>query len=223
MISIKHPPHDVNFTIQLPFYTPPGDPSNPRFVPSHFRCHLFYNPANDNCVLVSQTGLDIYVTCLDLAENKNVLEYSQSQVIGPGLWRTSMKGDNRFPDQHLVDVLILRRRFTVDIHESPSSTSTKRPSASEDEVVVKRQKAEDTTEILISQTVHPVTVPSAIAPYKPATSTPATPARALIHADSTPLRDLMTGELAIIRISQQSGELGPFSRPGRPRRQVPSG
>lgn len=89
MISIDHGTDNVSFTIKLPFYTPPGDPPHPRFVPSHFRCDLFYNPANDNCVLVSQTGLDICVACLGLTESKNILEYNQSQVVGPGLWRIS--------------------------------------------------------------------------------------------------------------------------------------
>ena len=137
---------------------------------------------------------------------------------GPASGRTA-RGDG---DISWRDLLVRHRGSSClawntgarPIYKPPSSASTsaKRSLISEDEVVAKRRRAGDTTEILITQRAHAVAGPSAIAPSRPETSlTPvtSTPSRALTRTGGTPLLDLKNGELAIIR----TGELGPPSRP----------
>lgn len=116
-----------------------------------------------------------------------------------------MKGEGS-SDKHLVDILILQRRFSVAIHEAVPSplTSAKRPSRNEDGVPAKRRRAGDTTGIFMAHASHFVEgAPTDVAPdLLTSRELKAGPARQIARRGGTPLLDLGVGELAVIRTAQ---------------------
>ncbi|KAL2113146.1 hypothetical protein VUR80DRAFT_5225 [Thermomyces stellatus] len=136
MVGIEQRTHDVDFDINIPFETPPCDPPSPR----RLLCKVVYNPGDDNCVRVNQSNIDIRLIGPDPPENRYTLRYKGTHVVGPGIWRISVEGHEPSSEQHLIDLLVLHRRFSVSVHEAlpAPSGSMKRPSVNEDEAATSR-------------------------------------------------------------------------------------
>ncbi|KAK1703143.1 kinase-like domain-containing protein [Colletotrichum lupini] len=206
VVGVVQRTHDVNFTICLPFYDDPYELPPRRAIPHYLRCILYYEPANDDCVLLNQSLTDIYLIRLGSTMCRARMSYDQTQIIRPGLWRILAVGSNNIAEQHLVDILILRRRFSVSIHKAPaeSRTSTKRAASDEEEPNAKRQKRNgDVTDIILASTTTPAQIPIAKAP---GASTPLKlipkSAKCIVRTRGTPLLDLADGESATVVVAQ---------------------
>ncbi|KAK1975277.1 kinase-like domain-containing protein [Colletotrichum cereale] len=200
MVGVVQRTHDVNFTLCIPYYNPPCD-----------KCSIYYNPANDDCVLINNSYADICLASLSPPASRKRLSYDQAQVIRPGMWRISVEVDDNSVEQHLVDFLMLRRQFTVTLHESlaGSSTSIKRLASGEEQVATKRRRREgDITEILLATTADPTRKPpDAVVAGAGKTLDPAvTVSRKLTRLGGTPLLDLSDGGVAVVRTIQSRDE-----------------
>ena len=201
MMSVQQRTSDVNFPLHLPFFIPPSKYPYPRFIPHRLCCDIVYDPATDNCLLINHSPMEIRITGIDPTASQKVLGYGQPRVMNPGVWRISVKGEKSSTDQPVADILVLRKRFSVTIHETPSiSSSAKRPSTVHEAGDFKRRRTGDTTEVLIAQAAHPTAGGPETNTSNPATSIAlTTAARDIVHTGGTPLWDLMVGELAVIQ------------------------
>ncbi|KAK1711261.1 kinase-like domain-containing protein [Colletotrichum acutatum] len=206
VVGVVQRTHDVNFTICLPFYDDPYELPSRRAIPHYLRCILYYEPANDDCVLLNQSLTDIYLIRLGSTMCRARMSYDQTQIIWPGLWSILAVGSNNIAEQHLVDILILRRRFSVSIHKAPaeSRTSTKRAASDKEEANAKRQKRNgDVTDIILASTATPAQIPIARAPGAsiPLKLIPKS-AKCIVRTRGTPLLDLADGESATVVVAQ---------------------
>ncbi|KAH0430369.1 hypothetical protein CcaCcLH18_07881 [Colletotrichum camelliae] len=215
MVGIVQRTHDVNFTLCIPYYDRPCETVSTPLIPMQLQCSIYYNPANDDCALVNNSYMDIYLTCLSSPTTRKRLLCDQTRVIGPGMWRISVEVDNNSAQLHLVDFLMLRRQFTVTLHEglAGSSTSIKRLAsgfASDDkQIAMKRRRREgDVTEILLATTANSTRkAPDALVAGAAKTLDPAfTTSRKLIQTGGTPLLDLSDGGVAVVRTIQSRDE-----------------
>ncbi|GKT61152.1 serine/threonine protein kinase [Colletotrichum tofieldiae] len=215
MVGIVQRTQDVNFTLCIPYYDSPCETVATRLIPMQLQCSIYYNPANDDCVLINKSYTDIYLTCLSSPTTRKRLSCDQTRVIRPGMWRISVEVDNDSVQLHLVDFLMLRRQFTVTLHEglAGSSTSIKRLAsglASDDkQIAIKRRRREgDVTEILLATTANSTRkAPDALVAGAAKTLDPAvTASLKLIRAGGTPLLDLSDGGVAVVRTIQSRDE-----------------
>lgn len=204
---------DVDFAISLPFWIPlAGNPSYR--LSARLECRIYYDPASDDCLLVNESEGSILLTDLSPTWDEERLLHFQRHIMSPGIWRipTRNKGTVR---QHLVDFLVLRRRFTVNISEALAGlrASTKHPVPGDDAVSTKRGRREDdVSKILLAPTT-----------YGPKTTfipnPTATPGQQIVRSGGTPLSDLLDREVAIVKtIQPKSPETDCSSSPAVPTR-----
>ncbi|KAL8383646.1 hypothetical protein RB595_010715 [Gaeumannomyces hyphopodioides] len=113
VVGVVQRTHDVDFTICIKYYDPPvPDPlRRSRFIAYELLCRIYYNPANDDCVLQNISTLVSFTLESATPRHRTLLEPYGIVTIMPGLWRISAGGDG-CREQHLVDFLMLRRNFT---------------------------------------------------------------------------------------------------------------
>ena len=200
MVSVVQRTHDVRFALCLPFHDPPTNSPNQSLVARELRCEVFYDPASENCVLRNTGGTDreFYLTDLSPQRRRLAVRVGQSTVLRPGLWRISIKS-TVVPEIHLIDVLILRRKFAVTIQEpnrmiSALPSGKRKATELSSSTVAKRRKQDkhqedvDAIEIILAPAVE-----------SNITSLDVTPFRQVIPTSSTPLMDLKDGNIAVVR------------------------
>ncbi|KXH59541.1 serine/threonine protein kinase-20 [Colletotrichum salicis] len=207
MIGVIQRTHDVNFTLCVPLNDPPCDPRPTRFIPLQVRCSVYYDPADDSCVLVNKSCVDFYLTSLCSPTSRRRLSYDQTEVIKPGMWRISAEVKNLTTEQHLVDFLMQRRQFTITLLEGlPSYSATaKRLASGEEQHDAKRRRRERAVAEVVLATAtdlpHKSTdaaVTEAAKGLGPAIST----SQKIARAGGTPLLDLSDGGVAVVRSKQ---------------------
>ncbi|WYZ36432.1 hypothetical protein EsH8_XIV_000032 [Colletotrichum jinshuiense] len=204
---------DVDFVIRLPFFNRPDMPASRALIPYHLDCNIFYDPSSDDCVIANNSFVDIFLAAPSSGTSPDRLSVGDSRVVTPGLWRILVwVDDDTVPEQHLVDFLILQRRFsavTQQVSTASSSIKRLRPEDDGDKLGTKRQKKDgEVTEFIIAPATNPP--PSSIdvgIPVKTNLSLTAgrllaTPTTALLRTSGTPLLSLSDGELAIVRTAE---------------------
>ncbi|KAI8278874.1 hypothetical protein K4K60_005891 [Colletotrichum sp. SAR11_57] len=160
---------------------------------------MSFTSASDDCVIVNKSIANVFLTGLCPDHSRTRLRIDTAHVVQPGTWRISLDHGGGSADQVLVDFLILRRRFTVTIHEAPSlsltASSRKRQAAGDEDVTLKKRRQDgDVTEILLAAALDDPVDSGA-----ETTSIVRTAARDLVRSEGTPLLDLTRGEVAVIR------------------------
>ncbi|KAL2756521.1 hypothetical protein ACRALDRAFT_1069326 [Sodiomyces alcalophilus JCM 7366] len=207
MVGVVQRTHDVDFTISLPFYDRSYDTPPPHLIPHSLRCRLYYDPAKDDCLLVNRSDTPIYLSCLDsMGSSRDHVLTGQNRVVGPGMWRISVGGDDDIAEeQHLLHMIILRRQYSVTIRKAPKklpgdSILSKRSAPEEDSEEAagskRRRREDDVTEMLLA----PTTRAAAGTSVNPRILTLDT--RRIVHIGGTPLLNLSDGESAIVRMEQ---------------------
>ena len=201
LVSVVQRTHDVHFAVSLPIESPPDGPPNPHFTPINLRFNVYYDPGNDSCVLGNRINQDILLSRLGAEAARIRVEPQGHRAVSPGLWRLSLIND-RAAEQHILDLLILRRQFTVRIYEGNvcPTASGKRKAQEDFDVVSKRPRQEDETEILLVPKTKPPphlygrTVALALTPMASYEVSSAT--------GGTPLICLNNGDTATVQASQ---------------------
>lgn len=117
----------VDFTFKLPYHK--------------HEIKIVYKPMSDDCSLILEkaAGTDIiFITNLDTMKNRpeysvgptiwEVLMPSQAREIQPGVWRILVSSVGKeYPN--MIDILVLKRAFTVFIQDTNDIISTKRQAA----------------------------------------------------------------------------------------------
>ncbi|KAG6001779.1 hypothetical protein E4U43_001235 [Claviceps pusilla] len=105
---------DADFLISISFDDPCPNPSL-RMTRSRIECRVCYDPQSDYCQVLNEGYTTICIMKLSpqdgLEEDSNRLSNGQCCWISTGLWRICTVGDERH--QHVVDFLLLQRRFVV--------------------------------------------------------------------------------------------------------------
>ncbi|KDN69570.1 putative serine/threonine protein kinase-20 [Colletotrichum sublineola] len=198
MVGVVQRTHDVNFTLCVPLDGPPCDPKSTRLIPLQLRCSIYYDPADDDCVLVNKSCVSFYLTSLCSSTIRRRLSYDQTVVIKPGMWRISVEVNDRTAEQHLVDFLVQRRQFTITLHESlpGSSSAAKRLASGEEQIAAKRRRLEgDVTEVILTTATDPTCKP-AVADVAKSLVPAITTSRKIARAGGTPILDLSDGGVA---------------------------
>ena len=202
LVSVVQRTHDVHFAVSLPIESPPGGPPNPHFTPISLRLNVYYDPGNDSCVFGNQFNRNVSLSRLGAEAARVLIEPRGHRAVSPGLWRLSLVGDGTAAEQHVLDLLILRRQFTVHIYEGNvgPTASGKRKAQEDFDVVSKRLRQEDETEILFVPKTKPPphlsgrTAPLALTPMASYDVSSATGGTPLIH--------LNNGDTATVQASQ---------------------
>ncbi|KAL8306306.1 hypothetical protein RB597_003148 [Gaeumannomyces tritici] len=217
VVGVVQRTHDVDFTICIKFYDlpVPGPIRWGRCIASNLHCRIYYNPANDDCVLQNLSKAVAFTFESATPQYCALLEPFDTFVIAPGLWRISIGGDG-CRGQHLIDFLMLHRSFTVFLHKltTLAGTSNKRPSgpdnSREQEMVSKRRRADDgdVLETIIAPLGTPVSdvmalgsAPKAVDVSNSSDSTTIYTPKP-IQTRGTPLLDLEGQDFAIVRTNQ---------------------
>ncbi|KAL4408448.1 serine/threonine protein kinase-20 [Colletotrichum abscissum] len=95
MVGVIQRTQDVNFTLCVPLNDPPCDPRLTRFIPLQVRCSVYYDPANDDCVLINKSCVDFYLTSLCSPTSRRRLSYDQTEVIKPASAKRLASGEQQ--------------------------------------------------------------------------------------------------------------------------------
>ncbi|KAI8313658.1 hypothetical protein K4K59_004185 [Colletotrichum sp. SAR11_240] len=204
LVGVVQRTEDVCFTLCIPFHDNPALPPSPRFIQSRLTCHIYYDPASDDCVIVNKSTTLFLLTGICPDQGRKPLHDGEARVVQPGTWRISVAYGADFAEQALVDFLILRRQFSVTIHEAPLSlaSSRKRSAADAEDVRLKKRRHEgDITEILLAAAPDDDGADDDAGLKMTSTRTAS---RQLVHTKGTPLLDLGRGEVAVIRGPRRS-------------------
>ncbi|KAK1514244.1 serine/threonine protein kinase-20 [Colletotrichum abscissum] len=207
MVGVIQRTQDVNFTLCVPLNDPPCDLRPTRFIPLQVRCSVYYNPADDDCVLINKSCVDFYLTSLCSPTSRRRLSYDQTEVIKPGMWRISVEFKNLTAEQHVADFLMQRRQFTITLHEGlPGySASAKRLASGEEQKAGKRRRREGGEAEVVLTTATDVTRRSndaAVADGAKCLSLAIPTSRKIARTSGTPLLDLSDGGVAVVRSRQ---------------------
>ncbi len=204
MVGVVQRTQDVHFACSLLVDGPPSDPSNP---PIKVTFYVYYDPGTDGCVLRNRTNQDFALSALDAEAMSIRVERKRQRAVDPGLWRLSLVGDGNAAEQHVLDLLILRRRFTVGIREGLAafSASGKRKAQEELDLANKRRKqTDDVTEILLApKSKSPAQLSRPTADLAPTLTTASIVSTT---ADGTPLIHLEDGDTAVVRPGQRGAD-----------------
>ncbi|KAK2055568.1 kinase-like protein [Colletotrichum caudatum] len=201
MVGVVQSTHDVNFTLCVPLDDPPCEPKSTRLIPLQLRCSIYYDPSDDDCVLVNKSCVSFCLTSLCSSTTSRRLSYDQTVVIKPGMWRISVEVNDRTAEQHLVDFLVQRRQFTITLHESlpGSSSAVKRLASGEEQIAAKRRRREgDVTGVILTTATDPTCKP-AVADVAKSLVPAITASQKIARAGGTPLLDLSDGGVAVVR------------------------
>lgn len=201
LVSVVQRTYDVYFDVSLPIDGPPNGPPNLL----HF--NIYYDPGKDSCALRNRMRYNISLSSLGAEAARIHIQTQGYHALSPGLWRLSLVGDGTTVEQHVLDLLILRRQFTIQIHKSLAdpSASGKRKAREDLDVASKRSKQKDETEILLvpnTKLLPPLSGPitAALAPLPMASY-----GVSLVNS-GTPLLYLENGDTAIVQASQSRGD-----------------
>ena len=195
VVGVVQRTHDVRLIIDLPYHDPPTRASNPRLVPMRLQCSVYYDPIDDDCVLVNYSGSDLYLSDLGPGGGRTCVASMNSVVIAPGIWRISVDGQ-AMSEIHLLDFLVLRRQFVVSIHETADrhSSSNKRQNTGLQPTSVKRRRQDlDTTEILVAPVAE-----SARQLSTRVNISSKMPSQEIISTNQRSLLDLQDGDIAVV-------------------------
>ncbi|KAF6814890.1 serine/threonine protein kinase [Colletotrichum plurivorum] len=196
LVGVVQRTQDVCFTFSIPFHDHPDQ------LPP-LTCHIYYDPASDDCVIVNKSKAGVFLTGICPNHNRTPLPVNQALVVQPGTWRISVAHGGDPAEQALVDFLILRRQFTFTIREAlaPLASSRKRSAADDQNVQLKKRRRDgDLTEVLLaargSTRLDDAAGADAEADVGPITRTSD---RHIVRTEGTSLLDLVDGEVAVVR------------------------
>ncbi|RFU78266.1 serine threonine kinase [Trichoderma arundinaceum] len=171
-------------------------------------CQIVFDPGSDDCLLINRTSPKLCLACLSSAlPTKAHVEKSSGHVIRPGIWRISLDGDGgEIGERHLVEFLLLRRKFSVSIRKAKMPLPAKR-GADDDaqEKTNKRQRLKnDVTDIAVAHSTNKLAteLDPATADTKTADShhlASFSSAREIVNKAAVPILELTDKETAIIQ------------------------
>lgn len=164
--GVVQPTNAVAFTLVLPIPAPAEHPdgqveqgTSPR---RHLSCEIIYDPARDSCVVKNRSQMSFDLGCIKPDSSQTRLDRSQVATISPGLWSVSLRDSEEGETIHIVDLLLLRRKFTIEAVSSRppppavgSAFGKRKAIESDSSVPVKRPKPDgpegiDETHIIIA-------------------------------------------------------------------------
>lgn len=154
LIGVTQRIQDVQFAMAFSLEAPGS--KDPHSTFNELRLDIFYDPAKDSCVLRNRTDKGVRLSCS--GTKSATVEPKQHRVVSPGLWRLLLVSEGAAAEQHVLDMLILRRQFTVCISEIDASPSVsgKRKAYEDLEIDSKRSKrVRDGTEIFLIPNTKP--------------------------------------------------------------------
>ncbi|KAI6283656.1 hypothetical protein MCOR14_010588 [Pyricularia oryzae] len=208
MVGIVQRTQDVNFTICLPFYDPPSDNTS-RMIPNQLVCKIYYDPGRESCLFLNASIFEITLTYLGPKTTEKVVSTGKQLEVWPGLWRITYTSEKFGTLQHLVDFLILRKKFKI-FTQRPQQAASEFPLKHKIEdyqhTASKRRKGDDN---ILETIVAPATKPlSSTVANQAAEHGPETRQLQLVQCKGTPFLPLENGDVAIVRSTLQNPEEG---------------
>lgn len=140
MTGVVQRTRDVDFVISVPYISSFNENAIRNSKQKYLTMNICYDPERDECELINRSHTAISVTGLWPPRTQDSLRPKGRTNISPGIWRVTTEA----PEQHLVDFLVLRRRFMT----SMLASSTKRSSTEVNLLDGKRQKLHKTGFVL---------------------------------------------------------------------------
>ncbi|OTA05955.1 hypothetical protein A9Z42_0066720 [Trichoderma parareesei] len=199
MFGVVQTSASADFTISFPYCRRPDDERSEGSEQCRLDCRILYDPMSDNCLLINKADKDIYLVDLNFQAVKTCLKEKEGRVIRPGIWTISVDSGerDRFTEDRLVEILLLRRRFSVSIHGVIQQEAG--DGSDDDGRGAKRQKLDDGK--MKSRMVEvPDSSPKQKEHLSVSDNRQLLPApRQIVNADVVSLLDLADGETALVQ------------------------